>query len=680
MRWQDLPPEVLIKVFKLLPNNYKLQAGLVCRLWQPPADAACEDITLLGGKADRLQVLIQRWGPRRGNAVHSLCLQLQREQSICQWLQPATVQLPSRLVSLQLLGGTFKALPLPVTAPSCLTKLVLQQQTLEVPAASAPAPEQLLLHKLRELNSLQHLSISLRPKQWLLGAAIGGAAGGSSSTIGLFPVLEAIAGSGKHLTFLELQGMRHLQPLPQQPAPQQQGVLHLGGQDGAPEQQQQQEQYLAQFTNLQELILQLPDSRCLGGIEQIHSLTKLSLIAHNELASVYFSSQLLSPGDSSSIGRLTNLRSLSFQGGRCSAGAVSNITSLTSLTLNWTQWDAALWGWLERLPLLVSLSFAAMVAGGGEGAAMDMVAGGDEAAAGYAALTASSSLQQLDLSCLPRGVWQHLFLAGRQLQQLHTLCLPSGITPLQADDVQALMRCCGSALRHLDGGQVLPFTPALTSLTQLTYLAVVQARRAADAAHLGSMTHLQRYKVTNDSQHKLKWRCCDIQPLKKLSLLTSLELAGGTLSSPALSDADSIHYLYELGGLAELTVPALTEQQLLRLAEKMRGLTSLSFSTSELGTLLIDRLALLDPHSFDLQERALDPLIVNSNAQPSRRLRAGIDRIAIISKVCSSSVTQIRFGLGHAGQWEALHMNRDARMHDAHSKDRPAGAQCCMGC
>jgi hypothetical protein len=537
----------------------------------------------------------------------------------------------------------------------------------------------MLLNNLRELNSLQHLSINIRPKQRLPGAAIGGAASGSSSTDGLFPVLEAIAGSGQHLTFLELQGMQHLQLLPQQPAPQEQGVLQqqLGGQDGALEQQQQQEQYLAQFTSLQELTLELPNSRCLGGIEQINSLTKVSLLAQRDIY-VLQASPLLSPGDSSSIGCLTRLRSLSLQGGRCSAGAVSNITSLTSLTLNGNQWDAALWGWLERLPLLVSLSFAARVAGGGGDAAMAMVAGGGEDAAVYAALTASSSLQQLDLSeaLLPKGVWQHVFLAGRQLQQLHSLCLPSCLhNHLQADDVRALVRCCGSSLRHLDGGQVLPFTPALTSLTQLTYLAVVQARRAADAAHLGSMTHLQQYKVTSDSQHKLKWRCCDIQPLKKLSLLTSLELAGGTLSS----DADPVHYLYELRGLAELTVPALTEDQLSRLAVLMRGLTSLSFSTSELGALLIDRLALLDPHSFDLQERALDHPFVNSNVQPSWRLRAGIKRITNISKVCSSSITQIRFGLGHAGQWEALHMNRHARMHDAHSKDRPAGAQCCMG-
>jgi hypothetical protein len=43
--------------------------------------------------------------------------------------------------------------------------------------------------------------------------------------------------------------------------------------------------------------------------------------------------------------------------------------------------------------------------------------------AAYAALTASSKLQYLDISgaCLPPGVWQHLFPADRQLPSLQFL-------------------------------------------------------------------------------------------------------------------------------------------------------------------------------------------------------------------------------------------------------------------
>jgi hypothetical protein len=656
-------------VFKLLPVKDQLQAGLVCRSWQPPADAACEQITLLGGSLDHLRALLWRWMPRRGHEVQELCLQLQRGQILCN--SQSGLQLPSKLRSLQLLGGTFRVLPLPPTAPSCLTKLVLQQQTLRAPAASAPAPAQLLLHALHELTSLQHLTISIRSTRRY-------AISNSTSTTDLCAVLEAVAGSGRHLTSLELQGMEHLQLPPQQPAPQQQAAAAAQQVwlDGAQEQQQQQ-QYLAQFTKLQELTLELPDGRCLGGIEQIDSLTKLSLIPPSNFH------LLLRPGDSSSIGCLTNLQSLSVLGGRCSAGAVSDITSLTSLTLTGGQWDAALWGWLERLPLLVSLSFSARVAGGNQGPLAAMLGGGDQDAAGYAALTASSSLQRLDLSgaLLPEGVLQHLFPEGHQRQQLHSLCLPSclqGNNPLQAGDVQALMRCCGAAFRHLDGGQVLPFTPALTSLTQLTYLSVTQARRAADALQLGNMTQLLQCKITNDSQHKLKWRCCDIQPLKKLSLLTSLELAGGTLSD------DTVQYLTELKGLAQLTVPSLAEELLVRLAEKMPGLTSLSFGIHQLGALLIDRLAWLDPRSFDLQESVRESLMVNSNGQPYLPwLRSCIQRITIISKVRRLSVIRIVQFSGLLGsiahELVCMCMARTARTNCLLLYLRPAGAQCCMG-
>jgi hypothetical protein len=192
------------------------------------------------------------------------------------------------------------------------------------------------------------------------------------------------------------------------------------------------------------------------------------------------------------------------------------------------------------------------------------------------------------------------------------------------------------------------------------------------------MTQLLQCKITNDSQHKLKWRCCDIQPLKKLSLLTSLELAGGTLSD------DTVQYLTELKGLAQLTVPSLAEELLVRLAEKMPGLTSLSFGIHQLGALLIDRLAWLDPRSFDLQESVRESLMVNSNGQPYLPwLRSCIQRITIISKVRRLSVIRIVQFSGLLGsiahELVCMCMARTARTNCLLLYLRPAGAQCCMG-
>jgi hypothetical protein len=71
-------------------------------------------------------------------------------------------------------------------------------------------------------------------------------------------------------------------------------------------------------------------------------------------------------------------------------------------------------------------------------------------AAAYAALTASSKLQHLDLRwCrLPAGVWQHIFAAGRQLPHLATIDISSvkdslGF-PATAPDGDSLVSCCPS--------------------------------------------------------------------------------------------------------------------------------------------------------------------------------------------------------------------------------------------
>jgi hypothetical protein len=76
-------------------------------------------------------------------------------------------------------------------------------------------------------------------------------------------------------------------------------------------------------------------------------------------------------------------------------------------------------------------------------------AGGPPAAA-YAALTASSRLQQLDLRCcaIPAGAWQHLFHAGRQLPHLQYLDVSLVKQPTGGyaaiPDISRLVSCCPS--------------------------------------------------------------------------------------------------------------------------------------------------------------------------------------------------------------------------------------------
>jgi hypothetical protein len=76
-------------------------------------------------------------------------------------------------------------------------------------------------------------------------------------------------------------------------------------------------------------------------------------------------------------------------------------------------------------------------------------------AAAYAALTASSKLQHLDVSycCLPAGVWQHVFPSGRQLLQLLTLNIAQvkhpGEFPAAAPAGSCLVSCCPN-LQSLD--------------------------------------------------------------------------------------------------------------------------------------------------------------------------------------------------------------------------------------
>jgi hypothetical protein len=119
-------------------------------------------------------------------------------------------------------------------------------------------------------------------------------------------------------------------------------------------------------------------------------------------------------------------------------------------------------------------------------------------AAAYAALTASSQLQHLDISrsYVPEGVWQHMFIAGRQLPHLQKLNIahvdhpgdgipaaPEGsrlvscCPGLQSLDMQGLQHSAGlfSALQGLSGLHRLCLQPwgssvGLEGVCQLTGL------------------------------------------------------------------------------------------------------------------------------------------------------------------------------------------------------------------
>lgn len=80
-------------------------------------------------------------------------------------------------------------------------------------------------------------------------------------------------------------------------------------------------------------------------------------------------------------------------------------------------------------------------------------------AAAYAALTASSNLQQLDIrySAVTEGAWEHMFPAGRLLPQLQELTItgvrgPSGCRSAAAFEGSRLVSCCpGLKVLRMEG-------------------------------------------------------------------------------------------------------------------------------------------------------------------------------------------------------------------------------------
>jgi hypothetical protein len=114
-------------------------------------------------------------------------------------------------------------------------------------------------------------------------------------------------------------------------------------------------------------------------------------------------------------------------------------------------------------------------------------------AAAYAALTASSKLQHLDISycCLPAGVWQHILPSGRCLAQLHTLNIKQVQHPgeaLAAAEEEEQEE--GAPAAAPDSGRLVSCCPGLHSLNmqglQLTteLLAALQGLSRLHTLHL----------------------------------------------------------------------------------------------------------------------------------------------------------------------------------------------------
>ena len=88
-------------------------------------------------------------------------------------------------------------------------------------------------------------------------------------------------------------------------------------------------------------------------------------------------------------------------------------------------------------------------------------------ATAYAALTASSKLQHLDISSskLPAGVWQHVFPPSRQLPHLHILDL--GWVVRQATVLPKLLQAAGLSAAVL---RYSPWTCSICSTAQSCWL------------------------------------------------------------------------------------------------------------------------------------------------------------------------------------------------------------------
>jgi hypothetical protein len=149
-------------------------------------------------------------------------------------------------------------------------------------------------------------------------------------------------------------------------------------------------------------------------------------------------------------------------------------------------------------------------------------------AAACAALTASSRLQQLDLSgCqLPAGAWQHLFPAGRQLPQLQSLDVSLVKQPTSGyaaiPDISRLVSCCPSLqCLKLRGLQIEPnLLQGLSGLHTLQTLHLTAAEPMQQTLDVVcQLTRLKQLHVdlTEPSQEGLMLQLTQLRQLTALT-------------------------------------------------------------------------------------------------------------------------------------------------------------------
>jgi hypothetical protein len=157
-------------------------------------------------------------------------------------------------------------------------------------------------------------------------------------------------------------------------------------------------------------------------------------------------------------------------------------------------------------------------------------------AAGYAALTASSKLQQLvfEGGHLPAGAWQHIFPTGRQLPHLQGIKFSPFPMTAAGPESTRLVSCCPGLqaidMRHMQfpAGML----GALQALSSLTKLNLWPAAPSEGFEGLCQLTGLQELYLHESHEHHgaaegdLVQQVTQLQQLTRLQQLTNLHWSG----------------------------------------------------------------------------------------------------------------------------------------------------------
>ena len=146
--------------------------------------------------------------------------------------------------------------------------------------------------------------------------------------------------------------------------------------------------------------------------------------------------------------------------------------------------------------------------------------------AAYSALTASSKLQHLGLTrcCLPAGVWQHMFPAGRQLPHLRVLDVsyvrhPWSVLAAAPEGTRLVSCCPGLQSLSLQGLQyTAEGLAALQGLSSLTLLNLEPVDRSSEGLEgVLQLTGLRRLSV--QEHHPTEGFLLQLSQLRQLTYL-----------------------------------------------------------------------------------------------------------------------------------------------------------------